>query len=170
MLLGCTLCTRSKRQNKKAQNRVPPKTLLRLFQEKLEEDQARFLVVLRRGGLPRSKKIKVLRRSGTANFSRSSLGFLPTVSHRSLIVSSPTNEAMSANAMCSGIGSSCAPFSRTRGWLRRGVAAQQRKAITGTKAVSRAPRHESRFPLHPYWRVTMNARPRRRLFLWRQHD
>ena|SRR6516165_10286726 len=57
-----------------------------------------------RGGLPRSKKIKVLRRSGTANFPRSSLGFLPTVSHRSLIVSSPTNEAMSANAMCSGIG------------------------------------------------------------------
>src|SRR6516162_4420738 len=57
-----------------------------------------------RGGLPRSKKIKVLRRSGTANFPRSSLGFLPTVSHRSLIVGSPTNEAMSANAMGSGIG------------------------------------------------------------------
>jgi hypothetical protein len=54
--------------------------------------------------MPRSKKIKVLRRSGTANIPRSSLGFLPTVSHRSLIVSSPTNEAMSANAMCSGIG------------------------------------------------------------------
>jgi hypothetical protein len=58
-----------------------------------------------RGGLPRSKKIKVLRRSGTANFSRSSLGFLPTVSHQSLIVSCPTDEALSANAMCSEIGS-----------------------------------------------------------------
>jgi hypothetical protein len=38
----------------------------------------------KRGGLPRSKKIKVLRWSGTTDFSRSSLGFLPTVSHQRL--------------------------------------------------------------------------------------
>src|SRR5262249_23203098 len=70
-----------------------------------------------RGGLPRSKKIKVLRKSGTANFTRSSLGFLPTVSHRSLIASSPTNEAMSANATCSGIGTAQSSSLFTNGSL-----------------------------------------------------
>jgi hypothetical protein len=66
-------------------------------------------------------------------------------------------------SLASGRWGSCAPFSRTgarchRGGLRRAVAAQQRKAITGTKAVPQAPRYESHFPLlHPYRWVTMNA-------------
>jgi hypothetical protein len=46
-----------------------------------------------RGGLPQIKKIKVLRRSGTADFSKGSLGFLPALSHRSPIVGPSLNES-----------------------------------------------------------------------------
>ena len=58
-----------------------------------------------RGGLPRSKKIKVLRWSGTTDFSRSSLGFLPTVSHQRLAARPSTKGSRSA---------SCALLSRQR--------------------------------------------------------
>jgi hypothetical protein len=51
----------------------------------------------KRGGLPRSKKIKVLRWSGTTDFSRSSLGFLPTVSHQRLTACPSTKGSRSAS-------------------------------------------------------------------------
>jgi hypothetical protein len=58
-----------------------------------------ILAVVPRGGLPRSKKIKVLHWSGTTDFSRSSLGFLPTVSHERL-TARPSNKG-SRSASCS---------------------------------------------------------------------
>jgi len=44
-------CTCSKQQNKTAQIRVPPKTLVGLFQEKAERNQTRFLMMVPRGGV-----------------------------------------------------------------------------------------------------------------------
>jgi hypothetical protein len=84
----------------------------------------------KRGGLPRSKKIKVLRWSGTTDFSRSSLGFLLTVSHQRLTARPSTKGSRSA---------SCALLSRQRDVIEAAhvqpFALLERKAIGSPQSV-----------------------------------